>query len=79
MDQSWVGRDVFALTRFGGYSDVVVVPEKQLFAKPASLSHEQAAAIPVNYLTAWQLLVVMGSLKDVQQIQIDLLEMRFMH
>jgi NADPH:quinone reductase-like Zn-dependent oxidoreductase len=63
VDQSWVGRDVFALTRFGGYSDVVVVPEKQLFAKPASLSHEQAAAIPVNYLTAWQLLVVMGSLK----------------
>src|SRR5260221_10897706 len=60
---SWVGRDVFALTRFGGYSDVVVVPEKQGFAKPASLSYEQAAAIPVNYLTAWQLLVVMGSLK----------------
>ena len=63
VDQSWVGKDVFALTRFGGYSDVVVVPEKQIFAKPASLSHEQAAAIPVNYLTAWQLLVVMGSLK----------------
>ena len=63
VDQSWVGKDVFALTRFGGYSDVVVVPEKQIFAKLASLSHEQAAAIPVNYLTAWQLLVVMGSLK----------------
>jgi synaptic vesicle membrane protein VAT-1 len=40
---------------------VVVVPEIQIFAKPASLSHELAAAIPVNYLTAWQLLV--GSLK----------------
>jgi synaptic vesicle membrane protein VAT-1 len=63
VDQSWVDRDVFALTRFGAYSDVVVAPEKQVFAKPASLSHEQAAAIPVNYLTAWQLLVVMGSLK----------------
>ena len=44
VDQSWVGRDVFALTRFGGYSDVVIEPEKQLFAKPASLSHEEAAA-----------------------------------
>src|SRR5262245_60304822 len=63
VDQSRVGREVFALTRFGGYSDVVVVPEKQVFVKPASLSHGQAAAIPVNYLTAWQLLVVMGSLK----------------
>ena len=68
VDQSWVGRDVFALTRFGGYSDVVVVPEKQLFAKPASLSHEQAAAIPVNYVTAWQLLVVMGSLKREETV-----------
>jgi NADPH:quinone reductase-like Zn-dependent oxidoreductase len=68
VDQSWVGRDVFALTRFGGYSDVVVVPEKQLFAKPASLSHEQAAAISVNYLTAWQLLVVMGSLKHEETV-----------
>ena len=65
---SWVGKDVFALTRFGGYSDVVVVPEKQIFAKPASLSHELAAAIPVNYLTAWQLLVVMGSLKREETV-----------
>jgi NADPH:quinone reductase-like Zn-dependent oxidoreductase len=31
VDQSWVGRDVFALTRFGGYSDVVIVPEKTGF------------------------------------------------
>jgi synaptic vesicle membrane protein VAT-1 len=67
-NHSWVGRDVFALTRFGGYSDVVVVPEKQVFAKPASLSYEQAAAIPVNYLTAWQLLVVMGSLKHDETV-----------
>jgi synaptic vesicle membrane protein VAT-1 len=68
VDQSWVGRDVFALTRFGGYSDVVVAPEKQVFEKPASLSHERAAAIPVNYLTAWQLLVVMGSLKSEETV-----------
>jgi NADPH:quinone reductase-like Zn-dependent oxidoreductase len=60
--QDWIGRDVFALTRFGGYADTVVVPEVRVFAKPASLSHEQSAAFPVNYITAWQLLVVMGSL-----------------
>ena len=70
LDQSWVGRDVFALTRFGGYSDVVMVTEKQIFEKSASLSHEQAAAIPVNYLTAWQLLVVMGSLKPEEAVLI---------
>ena len=58
----WVGKEVFALTSFGGYADIVVVPESQVFEKPAALSHEQCAAIPVNYLTAWQLLVVMGAL-----------------
>ena len=68
VDPSWINRDVFALTRFGGYSDVVIVAEKQAFAKPASLSHEQAAAIPVNYLTAWQLLVVMGTLKPEETV-----------
>lgn len=62
VDQGWQGKEVFGLTRFGGYSDMVTVPANQVFEKPASLSHEQAAAIPVNYLTAWQLLVVMGSL-----------------
>jgi synaptic vesicle membrane protein VAT-1 len=46
----------------------VLVPQKQGFAKPALLSHEQAAAIPVNYLTAWQLLVVMGSLKPEESV-----------
>src|SRR5258708_24660792 len=60
--QDWIGRDVFALTRFGGYADTVVVPEIQVFGKPASLSHEQCAALAVNYLTAWQLLMVLGSL-----------------
>ena len=58
----WIGKEVFGLTRFGGYADVVVVPQDQLFEKPAALNHEQCAAIPVNYLTAWQLLVVAGAL-----------------
>jgi len=62
VQQDWIGKEVFALTRFGGYADSVVVPESQVFEKPAVLSHEQCAAIPVNYLTAWQLLVVMGAL-----------------
>src|SRR3546814_7865440 len=52
VDPAWLGREVFSLTRFGGYADVVVVPVAQMFEKPAALSHEQCAAIPVNYLTA---------------------------
>jgi NADPH:quinone reductase-like Zn-dependent oxidoreductase len=68
--ESWVGKDVIAMTRFGGYSDIVVVAANQAFERPASLTHEQCAAIPVNYLTAWQLLVVMGSLSKHETVLI---------
>jgi NADPH:quinone reductase-like Zn-dependent oxidoreductase len=51
------------MTRFGGYADTVCVPATQVFARPAGMSALEAAAIPVNYFTAWQLIVVMGSLK----------------
>ncbi len=70
VDTSWVGKDVFCMTRFGGYADVVVVPVAQTFEKPAALSHEQAAAIPVNYLTAWQLLTVVGALTADESVLI---------
>jgi NADPH:quinone reductase-like Zn-dependent oxidoreductase len=58
-----VGVPVVALTRFGGQSEKVIVRETQLFEKPDSLTFEEAAAIPVNYLTAYALLVVMGGLR----------------
>jgi NADPH:quinone reductase-like Zn-dependent oxidoreductase len=66
----WIGKAVVALTRFGGYADTVVVPEEQVSEKPASLSHEQGAALLVNYLTAWQLLVVMGGLRAGETVLI---------
>ena len=34
----WVGRDVFALTRFGGYADTICVPSEQVFERPAGMS-----------------------------------------
>jgi len=62
-DPSWIGRDVFASTHFGGYADVVCAPQAQVFPRPSNMSAEQGASFPVNYLTAWQLIVVMGGLK----------------
>ncbi|HJX93726.1 MAG TPA: zinc-binding dehydrogenase, partial [Pyrinomonadaceae bacterium] len=47
---------------FGGQSELVAVRATQIFEKPDTLTFEQAAALPVNYLTAYALLVVMGSL-----------------
>ena len=51
------------MTRFGGYADVICVAVQQIFARPPSMSALEAAALPVNYFTAWQLVVVMGGLK----------------
>jgi NADPH:quinone reductase-like Zn-dependent oxidoreductase len=70
VDRQWIGRDVFAATRFGGYSDVVCAPEEQVFIRPANMSAEEGAAMPVNYLTAWQLIVVMGGLRPGDTILI---------
>jgi nucleoid DNA-binding protein len=63
VDSSKIGDPVLALTRFNGYSDKVCVSEKAVFPIPESLDFEKAAVIPVNYLTAYQLVHVMGGLK----------------
>jgi NADPH:quinone reductase-like Zn-dependent oxidoreductase len=70
VERGLTGKPVVAMTRFGGQSEKVVVPAGQLFAKPDTLSFEQAAAIPVNYLTAHALLVVMGSLRSDESVLI---------
>jgi NADPH:quinone reductase-like Zn-dependent oxidoreductase len=70
VDQSLTGKPVLALTAFGGYSEAVAVPAAQVFEKPERLSFEEAAAIPVNYLTAYQLLIVMGSLRNGESVLI---------
>jgi NADPH:quinone reductase-like Zn-dependent oxidoreductase len=46
------GERVTALVKFGGYADCVVCPVQQVFPTPERLSDTEAAAIPVNYLTA---------------------------
>lgn len=69
-DTSLLDKPVIALTRFGGYSQTVVVPAVQVFEMPAGLSFEEAASIPIVYLTAYQLLVVMGGLKAGETVLI---------
>jgi len=70
VNSSFVGKSVVAMTRFGGQSELIAVKATQMFEKPEKLTFEQAAAIPVNYLTAYALLVVMGSLHEGESILI---------
>jgi len=64
------GDRVVALCRFGGYSDTVVVNERQAYAIPDTMSFSQGAAIPVNYLTAYQMLVAMGRARPGDRVLI---------
>ena len=57
------GDRVMALTRFGGYSDTVIVPERFTFIPPPRLSDVEAAAVPVTYLTAGVALYRMAALE----------------
>jgi NADPH:quinone reductase-like Zn-dependent oxidoreductase len=57
------GDRVMALTRFGGYSDTVIVPEPFTFNPPARLSDVEAAGVLVTYLTAAVALYRMANLE----------------
>jgi len=58
-----LGDEVVALTRFGGYADVVCVPRNQVVRAPAGIDLVSLAAIPVNYLTAWMMLIELGNVQ----------------
>lgn len=64
------GDAALAVTRFGGYSDVVCVPDKQVYKRLGWMPPEDGAAIPVNYLTAYQMLMVMGALHPGDKVLI---------
>jgi NADPH:quinone reductase-like Zn-dependent oxidoreductase len=57
------GDRVVCMTRFGGYSDVVCAPQSAVCEIPDALDFEGAASIPVNYLTAWLMLVELGGVR----------------
>jgi synaptic vesicle membrane protein VAT-1 len=65
-----VGDRVFGMTRFGGYSDTVVMPIAQGVHMPAKMSFEEAAAIPVAYLTAHHMLLYTGTLRPGMRVLI---------
>jgi len=63
-----IGRRVVALTRFGGYAEAVAVPAAQIFPLRDAMGFEEAAAIPVNYLTAVLMLRHFGNVKRGERV-----------
>lgn len=60
------GDEVFGLAASGGYAEFATASGALIARKPAGVSHEQAAAIPVAGLTAWQALFDRGGLERGQ-------------
>jgi NADPH:quinone reductase-like Zn-dependent oxidoreductase len=60
------GDEVFGIAASGGYAEFASTPAALIASKPAAISHEQAAAIPVAGLTAWQALFDRGKLEKGQ-------------
>lgn len=60
--------DILGQQSNGGYAEYVKVPANNLLPMPDRLSFEEAASIPLTYLTAWQLLVTNGNVQPGQTV-----------
>jgi NADPH:quinone reductase-like Zn-dependent oxidoreductase len=65
-DDFALGDDVFGMTASGAYAELAAASAGAIARKPEALTHEQAAALPVAGMTAWQALFDCGGLESGQ-------------
>jgi NADPH:quinone reductase-like Zn-dependent oxidoreductase len=65
-----VGERVLAFSFSGGYAEKIYVPAQRAIPLPDGMSFEHAAAMPVNYLTAYQALTYMAQLRASERVLI---------
>jgi NADPH:quinone reductase-like Zn-dependent oxidoreductase len=67
-----VGDEVFGMPRFprqaGAYAEYLTAPARHLAAKPASLDHRHAGALPLAGLTAWHALIDTARVRAGQRV-----------
>lgn len=61
---------ILGVHRPGGYGSFVSVPNGQIYQAPIGMSVTEAAAFPLDYLTAWRMLVTKAGLKSGENILI---------
>lgn len=67
-----VGDEVFGqVGLLGGYAEYAVTGEGRLSARPAGLSFEEAACIPVSGATAYDLVIRDGGLKEGERVLVQ--------
>ncbi len=65
-----IGQPVAALTMIGGYTEYAIVPADELIPVPQGIDPAVASIIPLNYLTAYQMLVRTSGVQKGQTILI---------
>jgi synaptic vesicle membrane protein VAT-1 len=66
------GDRVLAMTHFGGHAEVVCAPAEQVLQIPDAMSFEEAAAIPVNYLTAYHMLFRVANVRPGERVLVHM-------
>ena len=66
------GQRVLAMTHFGGHADVVCVPAEYVLGIPDAMSFEEAAAVPVNYLTAYRMLFRVAGVRPGERVLVHM-------
>jgi NADPH:quinone reductase-like Zn-dependent oxidoreductase len=62
--------EILGDTTRGGYAEYVVVPARNVFRKPAGMSFEDAACLPLVFTTAWGMLVERAAIRAGEQVLI---------
>jgi len=60
------------MSRSGMWQEVVVVPAERTFPMPEEMSFEEAAALPINYMTAYMMLFEMANLRPGKSVLIHM-------
>src|SRR5437763_4453147 len=59
---------IFGETRHGGCAEKISVPIRNLMRKPPALSFAEAAALPLDMLTAWHMLVARAEIRPAETV-----------
>jgi len=62
---------IFGETTNGGAAEKMLVPVRNLVRKPPNLSFAEAAAIPLDFLTAWHMLVARAQLRPGETVLVQ--------
>jgi NADPH:quinone reductase-like Zn-dependent oxidoreductase len=61
---------IVGMSRPGTFAEYVDVPATNIYSKPSHLNFDEAAALPLSYVTAWRMLMIRGGLQAGQTVLI---------